>query len=225
VFGGHGLDDCGETCLSELLFSFVEVAQLAASRSKVLELDEDHPPPSQLALQASNLRATDLRGDLDRSEAGVKRRPTYREIDREEVPPGNPVDMAVHRRVGRPALMRKVANSAQAVVDALGRRRRLWFAYEEALGRLTSLQQAAYFGLGVEHGIAAARANALPGASKAARAIAERRAQEVVRTGVAREIAVEAAVLAAWAVLGKERQAVRRLRHADQQRRQRIPVS
>jgi hypothetical protein len=131
----------------------------------------------------------------------VRPRPTYREIDREEVPPGNPIDMAVHRRVGRPALMRKLANSAQAVVDALGRRRKLWFAYEEALGRLTSRQQAAYFDLGVEHGIAAARANALPGASKAARAIAEKLAQEVVWTGVAREIAVEAAVLAAWGML------------------------
>jgi hypothetical protein len=87
-------------------------------------------------------------------------------------------------------------------VDALGRRRRLWFVYEEALGRMTSLQHAAYFDLGVEHGVAAARANALPGASKAARAIAERLVQEVVRTGVARGVAVEAAVMAAWAVLG-----------------------
>ena len=132
----------------------------------------------------------------------MKRRPTYRAIDREEVPPGNPIDMAVHRRVGRPALMRKLANSAQAVVDALGRRRRLWFAYEDLLGRITTRQFAAYFDLGVEHGVAAARANALPGASKAARAIAERLAQEVVRTGVAQHVRVEAVVLAAWAVLG-----------------------
>jgi hypothetical protein len=136
----------------------------------------------------------------------VKRRPTYREIDREEVPPGNPVDMAVHRRVGRPALMRKLAMAAQAVVDALGRRRKLWFAYEELLGRITSRQFAAYFDLGVEHGVAAARANALPGASKAARAIAKRLVQEVVRTGVAREVAVEATVLAAWAMLGTRKQ-------------------
>jgi hypothetical protein len=136
----------------------------------------------------------------------VKRRPTYRDIDREEVPPGNPVDMAVHRRVGRPALMRKLAMAAQAVVDALGRRRKLWFAYEELLGRITSRQFAAYFDLGVEHGVAAARANALPGASKAARAIAKRLVQEVVRTGVAREVAVEATVLAAWAMLGTRKQ-------------------
>jgi hypothetical protein len=91
----------------------------------------------------------------------MKRRPTYREIDREEVPPGNPIDMAVHRRVGRPALMRKLANSAQAVVDALGRRRKLWFAYEDLLGRLTTRQQAAYVALGVEQGAAAGRANLL----------------------------------------------------------------
>jgi hypothetical protein len=39
----------------------------------------------------------------------------------EEIPPGNPIDMAIHRRVGRPALMRKLVMAAQAVVDALGR--------------------------------------------------------------------------------------------------------
>jgi hypothetical protein len=139
----------------------------------------------------------------------VKGRPSYRDIDREEVPPGNPIDLAVHRRVGRPALMRKLAMAAQAVVDALGRRRKLWFAYEALLGRITSRQFAAYFDLGVEHGVAAARANALPGASKAARAIAERVVREVVGTGVARGAAVEAAVLAAWAVLGSRRFSVR----------------
>jgi hypothetical protein len=56
--------------------------------------------------------------------------------------------------------------------------------------------------LGVEHGIAAARANQLPGASKSARAIAERIVRDVVRTGVAPRVRVEAAVLAAWAMLG-----------------------
>jgi len=63
----------------------------------------------------------------------VKRRPTYREIDREEVPPSNPIDMAVHRRVGRRAVMRKLA-MAHRRCRRLGRRRRLWFDYEEALG-------------------------------------------------------------------------------------------
>jgi hypothetical protein len=87
----------------------------------------------------------------------MRPRPSYRAIDGEEVPPGNPVDLAVHRRVRRPREERRLARAAQAVVDALGQRRRLWFRYEELLGRLTSRQQAAYFDLGVEHGIAAAR--------------------------------------------------------------------
>src|SRR5882672_2764387 len=131
----------------------------------------------------------------------VKRRPTYREIDREEVPPGNPIDMAVHRRVGRPALMRKLAMSAQAVVDALGRRRRLWFVYEEALGRLTSRQQAAYFDLGVEHGGAAARADQLR-AGPAVKKLADRLVREALGANVPREDVAAAAVMAAWAVLG-----------------------
>jgi hypothetical protein len=134
----------------------------------------------------------------------MKRRPTYREIDREEVPPGNPIDMAVHRRVARPALMRKVAMAAQAVVDALGRRRRLWFVYEEALGRLTSRQFAAYFDLGVEHGAAAARADVLR-SRPAVRKLADRLVREALGANVAREDVAAAAVMAAWALLDRSR--------------------
>jgi len=78
---------------------------------------------------------------------------------------------------------RKLARAAQAVVEALGRRRGVWFAYEELLSRITDRRQAAYFDLGVEHGIAAARASQLHGASKSARAIAEHLVREVVGTG------------------------------------------
>jgi hypothetical protein len=134
----------------------------------------------------------------------VRPRPTYRDIDREEVPPGNPIDMAVHRRVGRPALMRKLANAAQAVVDALGRRRKLWFAYEELLGRLTSRQKAAYFDLGVEHGAAAARADHLR-AAPAVRRLADRLVREALGANVPREDVAAAAVMAAWAVVGGSR--------------------
>ena len=127
-------------------------------------------------------------------------RPTYRDIDREEPRPGNPIDLAVYRRLGGARSLREIATSSQAIVNALGRRRRLWFAYEDHLSRLTSRQFAAYFDLGVEHGIAAAAANGLAGASKMQRALAERMVQEIVRTGVARNDAVRAAVLATWAL-------------------------
>ena len=130
----------------------------------------------------------------------MKRRPSYREIDREEVPPGNPIDMAVHRRVGRPALQRKLAMAAQAVVDALGRRRRLWFAYEEALGRMTSRQQAAYFDLGVEHGAAAARAHQLR-AGLTVRKLADRLVRKTLGANSSREDVAAAAVMAAWGLL------------------------
>ena len=132
----------------------------------------------------------------------MKARPSYRAIDRQEVPPGNPIDLAVHRRIGGARLQRDLAHAAQAVVDALGKRRKIWFAYEELLARITDRRQAAYFDLGVEHGIAAARADQLPGASKAARAIAEHLVREVVGTGVAPRVRVDAAVLAAWALAG-----------------------
>jgi hypothetical protein len=133
----------------------------------------------------------------------VKPRPSYREIDREEIPPGNPIDLTVHRRIGGARLQRELARAAQAVVEALGKRRRAWFAYETLLSQITDRKQAAYFDLGVEHGIAEARANALHGASKSARAIAEHLVREIVGTSVAPSVRVEAAVLAAWALLGR----------------------
>jgi len=122
----------------------------------------------------------------------------YSDIDREEVPPGNPIDLTVHHRIGGARLQRDLARAAQAVVEALGKRRRVWFVYEELLAKITDRRQAAYFDLGVEHGIAAAAANGLTNATKAQRAIAERIVQDVIRTGVARDDAVRAAVLAVW---------------------------
>jgi hypothetical protein len=109
--------------------------------------------------------------------------------------------MAVNRRVGRPASQRTLAMAAQAVVDALGRRRRLWFDYEEALGRMTSRQQAAYFDLGVEHGIAAAREDQLR-AGPAVTKLADRLVREALGANVPREDVAAVAVMAAWAVVG-----------------------
>jgi hypothetical protein len=136
--------------------------------------------------------------------ATVRRGPRkYSDIDREEVAPGNPIDLTVHRRIGGARLQRDLARAAQAVVEALGKRRRVWFAYEDLLSRTTDRRQAAYFDLGVEHGIAAAAANGLTKASPTQRAIAERIVQDVIRTGVARNEVVEALIVAAWAVIGR----------------------
>ena len=126
-------------------------------------------------------------------------------IDREEVPPGNPIDLTVHRRIGGARLQRDLARAAQAVVEALGKRRRVWFAYEELLSRITDRRQAAYFDLGVEHGIAAAAANGLTKATSTQRAIAERIVQDVLRTGVSRDDAVRAVVLAVWGLSRRRR--------------------
>ncbi len=65
-------------------------------------------------------------------------------------------------------------------------------------------RQAAHFDDGVEHGIAAAAANGLTHATKTQRAIAERIVQEVIRTGVSRDDAVRAAVLAVWGLTGRQ---------------------
>jgi len=58
--------------------------------------------------------------------------------------------------------------------ENLRERRSQWGTCEELLARVTDRRQAAYFDLGVEHGIAAAAANGLTNATKTQRAIAER---------------------------------------------------
>ena len=140
----------------------------------------------------------------------MKGHPSYRAIDREEVPPGNPVDLTVHRRVGGAKAQRQLARAAQAVVEALGPRRKVWFAYEDLAERAADRRHAAYFDLGVEHGIAAAAANGLTKASPTQRAIAERIVQEVIRTGVTNDDAVRAALLAVWGLTAARRGVVLR---------------
>ena len=83
----------------------------------------------------------------------------------------------------------------------------MWFAYEELLSRITDRRQAAYFDLGFEHGIAAAAANGLTKATSTQRAIAERIVQDVLRTGVSRDDAVRAVVLAVWGLSRRRRRA------------------
>jgi len=143
------------------------------------------------------------RRDLARPGGPVKPRPSYRTIDREEVPPGNPIDLTVHRRIDGARLQRDLARAAQAVVEALGRRRRVWFAYEELLAKITDRRQAAYFDLGVEHGIATARATTIADGRKTVNALAQRVVRDLIRTGVARDEVVAALLVAAWAVMGR----------------------
>jgi hypothetical protein len=60
---------------------------------------------------------------------------------------------------------------------------------------------AAYFDLGVEHGVAAARADQLR-AGRAVKKLADRLVREALGADVPREDVAAAAVMAAWAVLG-----------------------
>ena len=131
----------------------------------------------------------------------MKPRLSYRSLDADPSCQ-HPIDEAVHARVDRASRARNLARTAQAVVDALGRKRRLWFDYEQAQGRVSSRREAGYFDLGVEYGIASARAHGLGRPSKTVRALSQRIVQEVLRTGVGRPEAAGAAIVAAWALLG-----------------------
>jgi len=130
----------------------------------------------------------------------MKPRPSYRSL---EVDPSyeHAVDQRVRIRVGRRDLQRVVSDTSTGIVKALGKRKRaLWFKYEEAADRLRALREAAYFDAGVEHGAAAARAEAVRGGSRAVRRLAERLVVEALRGGMARDEAAAAVVLAAWAM-------------------------
>ena len=133
----------------------------------------------------------------------MKPKTSYKALDVEPVV-AHPIDHAVYVRVGRPRLQATLAKKAQAVVDALGKRRWLWFDYEELQGRLTSLREAAYFDLGVELGVAEARQRRLRG-ERTVKQLAARLVREALAANVARKDASAAAVMAAWIVLGGKR--------------------
>ena len=82
--------------------------------------------------------------------------------------------------------------------ENLRERRSQWGTCEELLANITDRRQTVYFDFSVEHGIAVAVANGLTHATKTQRAIAERIVQDVIRTGVPRDDAVRAALLAVW---------------------------
>ncbi len=131
-----------------------------------------------------------------------KPRPTYRDLE-EDPSYEHAVDQCVRIRVGRRDLQRIVSDTSTAIVKALGKRqRKLWFKYEHAADRMRSLREAAYFDAGVEHGAAAARAEAARGGSRAVRKLAERLIVEALRGGLERAEATAAAVLAAWEMGG-----------------------
>ena len=112
------------------------------------------------------------------------------------------VDRAVRIRVGRRDLDRKMADASTAIVKALGKKRRLWFNYERAEDERRARREAAYFDVGVEHGVATARSERLHGGSKSVEKLVGRLVREALGAGVAREDAVGAAVWATWALLG-----------------------
>ena len=142
------------------------------------------------------MRATEKR----RSRHRMANAPSYRSLDTEPSYQ-HPLDEIVHARVDRASKARNLARAAQAVVDALGKKRRLWFGYEAAQGRVQSRREAAYFDLGVEHGTAACAAHGLWRPSKTVRALADRVVRELLATGVGREEIVRATIVAAWALL------------------------
>jgi len=133
----------------------------------------------------------------------VKPRVSYRGLE-EDPSYEHPVDQTVRLRVRRKDLQRIVANESHAIVKALGaKKKHHWFDFEAAADELRSKREAAYFDVGVEQGIAACAVHGLGKPSKSVRAHAQHIVQELLRTGGERREAVAAALVAAWALLGR----------------------
>lgn len=130
----------------------------------------------------------------------MKLRLFYRDND-----PGleeHPIDRRVHERVGKRSVRRRLAQLSTSIVQALGPESKLWFDYEQTKGDLCARREEAYFDLGVEHGLAAARAEELEESRREVTHLAERLVREALSSGLGPEAAASAAVLAAWSLLG-----------------------
>ncbi len=128
-------------------------------------------------------------------------RPTYRALETEPSYE-HPVDRTVRRRVGLRQARRVADETATAIVKVLGpRRRRLWFRYERAADEIRARREAAYFDVGIEHGIAACAAHGFGNPSKQVRALADHLVREILGAGRPKVDAVRAALAAAWALL------------------------
>jgi hypothetical protein len=132
----------------------------------------------------------------------MKPRVTYRGLEKDPSYE-HAVDQTVRLRIGRRDLQLIVATKTDAIVKALGAKKRLWFDFEAAADELRAKRESAYFNVGVEHGIAACAVHGLGRLSKRVRVHAQHVVQELLRTGVARQDAVRAAMVAAWALLGR----------------------
>ncbi len=131
----------------------------------------------------------------------MTRRPTYRALETEPSYE-HPVDRVVRRRVGRRDLQQIASDTATAIARALGpRQRHHWFSFERAADQLRDRREAAYFDVGVEHGIAACAAHGFGTPTKKVRAIADHLVRELLANGVPRTDAVRAAITAAWALV------------------------
>lgn len=126
----------------------------------------------------------------------------YRDLD--SVEEEHPVDKLVEKRVGMRTTRRKLARLSDAIVRTLGLgSKHLWFDYEQSKGDFDHARDAAYFDVGVEHGLAAAHANEIAEPRQRVRALAQHLLREAMASGLDREDTAAAAALVTWSLLGR----------------------
>ena len=127
-------------------------------------------------------------------------RVTYKSLE-EDPSCEHVADRRVRLRVKRPDLDRAMVRTTSAIVNALGKRKALWFRYEQVWDEMRARREAAYFDVGVEMGTTAAALADLRARRRPVQELGWRLAREALASGASRQDAAAAAVAAAWAML------------------------
>lgn len=117
----------------------------------------------------------------------------------------HPVDVAIARLLPQRSLRRRILCNTDRLLAALGEQRTLWLEIEELIAEYSSKREEAYFNLGYQHGIAAARAVALRATSKtgvgnAQRAFADRIRELTIQAGLPLPLTMAPLLEAAWTI-------------------------
>lgn len=121
----------------------------------------------------------------------------------------HPVDAAIERRLPHRSLRRRLRAATDALMTALGPRRKLWFPVEQLKSRYHAEREEEYYRLGYEHGATAGRAEALsartPRGTRAQRDLASWVRDITVEAHLPLHLKVATLLETAWAlVLGHE---------------------
>lgn len=113
----------------------------------------------------------------------------------------HPVDVAIEARLPQTNEKSQLRKLTELMLDALGDERPLYLAFEELRNLVAAEREAAYFDLGVEHGVAAARSEQL-GDDDGASALTRNLVAQLLHAPLPPRTKLRALLMCAWAIVG-----------------------